>query len=107
MTASGLKAPLAGPILDLSHLALIVHIAVFAIDLAIRILCFDFEALVGSLIAVRIRAVIIVLIDLLQYGHRRGVVLMLRIRNVCAQRQQQYAMLNELKRKNIGLSVFC
>lgn len=71
------EAALARAIFHFAHLARIVDVAILAVHLAVRVFRLDFEALVGALVAVRVRAVLVVPIDLLQNRHRRRVLLLL------------------------------
>lgn len=60
---------LAGAVLHLAHRAFIVDVAVLAIDLSVLVLGLNLERTIGSLVAERIRSVVVVSVDLLKDRH--------------------------------------
>lgn len=58
--ARGLEAVLIGAVFHDAHFAIGIHIAILALHLARGQLRFDLEGTIGTLIAVRIRAILIV-----------------------------------------------
>lgn len=101
MTASGLKATLTGSILYFPHFSLVIHIAVLSIDLSIRVLGFDLEALIGRFVSICVGSIVVVLVDLLENGHRCGVVLVLRIRTVGRQKQKTQAQGLQIEKQRV------
>lgn len=74
-----LKSTITRSILDLTHLACVVHISILAVHLTVRVFGFDFKTLIGRLVAKAVRTIFVLSVDLLQNGHRRCVLLLLTI----------------------------
>lgn len=61
---------LARSVLHLAHLASIIDVSVLAVHLSVLVLGLNLEGAISGLVAERIRAIVIVTVQLLQDGHR-------------------------------------